>query len=255
MNTNYISKIFSATAFSGVVLLVLFVLSIAGVNAQTLVSGNPTCADINSNNAAFPSLIFDNGFSTGETPLTGQTYNIPNVGNVTVTYNSDSDISFSATSNFITAVIVKGGDNANVYVFNPAASSGSSMITPLNNGGKRSGLSHLVFCYNNVSLVPTSATAMIAGRVSVDTEFIRGKGTLLVTILNTSTSETQSTFTNRLGYYEFNDLQVGETYVVSVRGKGYNFTPQVISLLEDSALDMRGTAVGRSESKGQKGNF
>jgi hypothetical protein len=77
----------------------------------------------------------------------------------------------------------------------------------------------------------------------------------LVTILNTRTSETQVAFTNRLGYYEFNDLTVGDTYVVSVRGKGYNFTPQVISLLEDSSLDMRGIAIENSRSKGVIKNF
>jgi len=96
---------------------------------------------------------------------------------------------------------------------------------------------------------------MVAGRVSVNTGFARGNGIVLVTILNTRTSETQVVFTNRLGYYEFNDLPVGDTYVVSVRSKGYSFTPQTFFLTEDSALDMFGSAVGRSGSKGQRNNF
>ncbi len=102
---------------------------------------------------------------------------------------------------------------------------------------------------------PTAATAMIAGRVTVNTGFTRGTGTLFVTILNTRTLETQVSSVNRLGYYQFNDLPTGDTYVLSVRGKGYTFTPQTISLAEDSALDMFGTADGRSGSKGSKRDF
>ncbi len=89
-------------------------------------------------------------------------------------------------------------------------------------------------------------------RVTVDSGFVRGNGRLLVSILNTTTLETQVVFTDRLGYYEFNDLPVGDTYVVNVRGKGYTFALQIISLAEDSPLNMFGTAVGRSGSKGQK---
>ncbi len=95
-------------------------------------------------------------------------------------------------------------------------------------------------------LAPTAATAMIAGRVTVNTGFVRGSGRLLVTILNTRTLATQVVFTDRLGYYQFNDLPTGDTYVITVRGKGYTFTPQTINLAEDSALDMFGSAIGRS---------
>jgi hypothetical protein len=102
---------------------------------------------------------------------------------------------------------------------------------------------------------PTAATAMITGRVTVNTGFTRGTGTLFVTILNTRTLATQVSSVNRLGYYQFNDLPTGDTYVLTVRGKGYTFTPQTISLAEDSALDMSGTAVGRSGSKGSKRDF
>jgi subtilisin family serine protease len=89
---------------------------------------------------------------------------------------------------------------------------------------------------------PTAATAVIFGYVKVNKGNIRGNRLALVTVLNSRTMETQTTFTNRLGYYQFNDLPVGDTYVVSVRGKGYSFTPQVISLFEDSPLDLFGAA-------------
>ncbi len=96
---------------------------------------------------------------------------------------------------------------------------------------------------------------MITGRATVNTGFVRGSGRLLVTILNTRTLATQVVFTDRLGYYQFNDLPTGDTYVITVRGKGYTFTPQTINLAEDSALDLFGSAVGRSGSKGVRNGF
>ncbi len=121
------------------------------------------------------------------------------------------------------------------FTSNATATSSTSDPNPQNNPS--SGTATL--------LAPTAATAMLAGRVTVNTGFIRGSGRLLVTILNTRTLETQVAFTNRLGYYQFNDLPVGDTYVLNVRGKGYSFTPQTFNLSEDSALDMFGTAVSR----------
>ena len=35
------------------------------------------------------------------------------------------------------------------------------------------------------------------------------------------------------GYYQFEDVKVGETYILDVRHKGYEFTPQVVSVTED----------------------
>ncbi len=125
---------------------------------------------------------------------------------------------------------------------------GDCVITTLGPGNN-------VVQFANTALAPTAATAMIAGRVTVNTGFTRGTGTLFVTILNTRTLATQVVFTDRLGYYQFNDLPTGDTYVITVRGKGYTFTPQTISLAEDSALDMFGTAVGRSGSKGLGKSF
>jgi hypothetical protein len=112
-----------------------------------------------------------------------------------------------------------------------------------------------IVCTAVTQVPPTAATAMITGRVTVNTGFTRGTGTLFVTILNTRTLATQVVFTDRLGYYQFNDLPTGDTYVITVRGKGYTFTPQTINLVEDSPLDLFGSAVGRSGSKGSKRDF
>jgi hypothetical protein len=237
MKTNYISNIFTGSIFTAMLLLALLGISSTQVKAQMHVDGNPNCAD----------LGYANGFKI-DPPKSG-TFNLPSGGQVIVNIDANERITFQTTGNIIHAVIVKGGSNANVYNFDQPVTSGGPLTTPANptsGDNKNYGLSHFDFCYEKVSFVPTSSMAMVAGRASVNNGFIRGSGKLLVTILNTKTLETQQVFTNRLGYYEFNDLPVGDTYVISVRGKGYNFTPQVLTLIEDSALDMFGTAVGRS---------
>lgn len=178
-------------------------------------------------------------------------HTLPNTdgGTVSITVTSYKDgeaveFMFHTSGALVSKVLAKGGTVVNIYSYDPLVTSGGPLVAPDNKG-----LSHIEFCYETASSGPTAATAMIAGRVTVDTGFVRGSGKLLVTIQNTRTLETQTVFTNRLGYYEFNDLQVGDTYVVTVRGKGYSFTPQTITLVEDSPLNMFGTAVGRSGSK------
>ena len=105
------------------------------------------------------------------------------------------------------------------------------------------------FINDKIEVGPTAASAMLAGRVQIDSgKFSRP---VMVTILNTRTLETQTVRTNRLGYYEFADLTVGDTYVVTVQGKGYSFIPQTFTLLEDRSLDMLGTAV-EAGSKGRR---
>jgi hypothetical protein len=237
MKTNNISKFFTGSILTGMILLALLGISAIQVNAQTRVEGNPTCMD----------LGFTNGFKI-DPPRAG-TFNLPNGGQVMVSIDSNERITFQATGNIIHAVIVKGGPNANVYRYNSGVTTAGHLTTPVNPdsvGNKNYGLSHFDFCYEKVSFIPTASTAMLAGRVTANTGNVRGSSRLIVTILNTNTMETQDVFTNRLGFYEFNDLPVGDTYVISVRGKGYSFNPQTFTLLEDSAFDMFGAAVGRS---------
>jgi len=103
---------------------------------------------------------------------------------------------------------------------------------------------------NVVSLAPTAATAMVAGRILTDNNASLRRS-VSVTILNTRTLETQTVMANRLGYYQFDDLQVGDTYIITVRSKGYTFTPETISLSEDSSLNMFGRVSETPRTKGR----
>jgi hypothetical protein len=83
-----------------------------------------------------------------------------------------------------------------------------------------------------VQVAPTAATVSVSGRVTAGGR----KGVSNATVhLTTQSGETQTTRTNRSGYYKFKDLAAGETYIFNVFSKRYQFTPQVVSLTEEIA--------------------
>jgi hypothetical protein len=102
----------------------------------TVVSGNPTCAD----------LGYD--FELKVDPPNSGTYTD---GVLTVTVDSDGTY-FDWTSNIgVDAVIVKGGNlGANSYVYDPPAESlgDDGLHAPNNSNGQPAGLSHMSFCYD-----------------------------------------------------------------------------------------------------------
>jgi hypothetical protein len=49
----------------------------------------------------------------------------------------------------VCAVIVKGGNNANVYLYDPAATSGSGLHAPANQGGNIAAVSHVTFVFGD----------------------------------------------------------------------------------------------------------
>jgi hypothetical protein len=79
---------------------------------------------------------------------------------------------------------------------------------------------------------PTAANAAISGRIVT----ANGSGIRNVIIQMTSgTGETKYAYSSSFGYYKFNDLPVGQTYVLSVLAKKYSFAnpTRVINLNED----------------------
>ncbi len=89
--------------------------------------------------------------------------------------------------------------------------------------------------------VVTSAGVTVGGRVADSTG--RGLGRVNVTITGGSLTEPIRSMTNPFGYYRFEDLTVGATYIMTVNSKQYTFTPnsRIISLT-DEATDLDFTA-------------
>ena len=75
---------------------------------------------------------------------------------------------------------------------------------------------------------PTAASVTIGGRVSSGKRGL-ARATVYLTDQNGSVRTAR---TNSFGYYQFEDIEVGQTLIVNVFHKQYQFDPQVVSLNE-----------------------
>jgi uncharacterized repeat protein (TIGR01451 family) len=83
-------------------------------------------------------------------------------------------------------------------------------------------------------VAPTAAEVSVAGRVMTSQGF--GISSARVTITDSS-GTTQTAITNPFGFYRFDAIGVGQTYVVSVGHKRYSFTPRIVTV-DDELLDV-----------------
>lgn len=121
--------IIASLAFTGV--------AFAADPVVTQVSGNPTCADID---PSFTELKIDNP-RQGRTDFDGGFIEIKGLY-----------VDISSTP--VDAVIVKGGDAANVYRFDDEITSGTGLHAPNNSSGRPAGISHVQFCTDGVDAQP-----------------------------------------------------------------------------------------------------
>jgi CSLREA domain-containing protein len=80
------------------------------------------------------------------------------------------------------------------------------------------------------SFAPTAASVTIAGRVLAPSG--KGVGNARV-YLTDRQGNTRTALTNPLGYFRFQDVAAGETYVFNVFSKRYAFEPQIVNVNED----------------------
>jgi hypothetical protein len=79
---------------------------------------------------------------------------------------------------------------------------------------------------------PTAAMATVSGRILT----ADGRGIRNVSVMMTGASgETRMAFSSSFGYFTFENVTVGEVYILSVRAKQFQFSQssQTISVLED----------------------
>jgi Carboxypeptidase regulatory-like domain len=80
-------------------------------------------------------------------------------------------------------------------------------------------------------LAPTASTASVRGRLLTPTG--RGLMNAYVDLTNTNTGEVKRVRSTSLGYFNFQDLPVGNFYVISVQSKRYQFNTQSFTLEEN----------------------
>ncbi len=81
-----------------------------------------------------------------------------------------------------------------------------------------------------LDLSPTAAGSQIGGRVL--SSFYRSVSGAAVTLTN-SQGEVRTTHTNPFGYFAFEDVPSGETYIISVNSKRYTYISQAVNLTAD----------------------
>jgi hypothetical protein len=79
------------------------------------------------------------------------------------------------------------------------------------------------------ALAPLAATVSVSGRILTGGA---GLGGAVVTLTDID-GNTRSAVSSSFGYYKFDDVEVGQTYFVSVRSKRYFFETQIVSPTED----------------------
>ncbi len=90
--------------------------------------------------------------------------------------------------------------------------------------------------WSGAALVPTAAGVDVAGRVLVP-----GGGGLrnAIVTLTDSRGVTRTSRSSSFGNYRFEDVRVGETYILAVNSKRYVFTPRTIQVLDEvTGLDI-----------------
>jgi hypothetical protein len=125
---------------------IIYALQQANLPVTTGGGGNLNCEDLQTyinNLTDLPDVSFVGGSFKQDYPFTGSWPE-----GLVVTVLNNKEVSFTYTSNTwcVGAVIVKGGNNANVYIFPEGTQSGSGLISPLNDGGNVPELSNLTFC-------------------------------------------------------------------------------------------------------------
>ena len=93
---------------------------------------------------------------------------------------------------------------------------------------------------------PTAATVSVGGRVL--TVSGRGVGGVRITLTD-SNGDTRTAVSTAFGYYLFENVSAGSTYIITARGKRYQFSQptQVVNVNED-AFDINFTAYPLSKS-------
>jgi hypothetical protein len=154
-------------------------------------------------NTAYEIRVPSSNFQTGA-PLAGR---IPTTPNVDQTANGDSRDSDGVNSGGrAIAALVTGnaGQNNHTYDF-------------------------------GFMFIPTAANGAINGAVRMNG---RGVSRVRVTVTGGQLTQPLVTYTSSFGYYSFDDLPVGEFYVVSVDSKRYTFhNPSLVVNLQDNVSD------------------
>ncbi len=87
----------------------------------------------------------------------------------------------------------------------------------------------------NSSFTPTAAGVSLSGRVKVEGASGKGIRNAQLTLTNAATGEVFSTRSGSFGAYRFDDVPVGQTYVLTISARRFSFVEntRIIALFEE----------------------
>jgi hypothetical protein len=184
-------------------------------NAYTFTAQNSGCITVS----------FSTPGGTGATQLFATAYigafNPANIGT-----NYAADIGFSPNNETLSfAFNVTAGQQFTIVVAEVAAGGASNVAYTLNVTGPPT---------DACTFVTTAATVSVEGRVTTRSGNGIHKATVTITDSSGNSVVTQ---TNGRGYYKFNGVTVGQSYILTATAKGYQFAPQVVRVI-DSVSDV-----------------
>ncbi len=197
-------------------------------------------------------MMFDVAINVGD--LTGQNvtsydFDILYDQNVIQPQTTQTDKTSTISSGLTVGSTIVEPGRLRVSAFGSTPVSGSGVLLKLKfsavgANGTSSDLSFAPFTFNeglpsnmtNIGrvrvLAPTAATATVSGRVTTAS---RRSITGVTVTLTDSNGVSRSAAVNLKGFYQFDGVRTGETYVISVSGKGFTGTEQVITVLNNLA--------------------
>lgn len=86
------------------------------------------------------------------------------------------------------------------------------------------------------TMAPTAATVSVGGRILTSNG--AGIRNVVVTITNMA-GQSRTTISSSLGYYSFSDIEVGDTYIITVSAKRFRFSLQKrVVAVNEELLDL-----------------
>jgi hypothetical protein len=115
----------------------------------------------------------------------------------------------------------------------------TASITSSNNPGTNTGTVLGVSNFSDWAVgnvaPPTSANVAVGGRVLMP-DGISGMPRARITLTGGNLAEPITAMTNPFGYYNFENLEVGQTYVLTIGSKQYRFSPASIAITPDDNI-------------------
>ncbi len=163
---------------------------------------------------------------TGQTPnsINGAAFDSPSLPNVVYIYTGPV-INGPAVFTGFSIITTQSG-------LNPFGNFTSQSTN--NTTSSTSGTSDQVIGSVPIPVGTTAATASVSGRIV--TSFGKGIRGVQVTLTGTNSPESRTVLSGQFGYYNFPDVQVGQTYIITASGKHYGFTQSTVlrTILDDT---------------------